>query len=438
MSSNAPTHLQRARMGEITATLRQIARDENRPVEWLREEFAAGHIVIPCNRHRTLARPIGIGRDLRAKINVNLGASPAGGDLATEIGKLHTALNAGADAVMDLSTGPHADSIRKQILAESPVPVGTVPVYQAVAELDDAADLKPEQILDVIGQQAAQGVDFMTLHAGLLLEHLPLINTRLLGIVSRGGALLARWMTAHKQQNPLFTRFPDVLDICRKHDVTISLGDGLRPGCLADASDRAQFAELHTIAELVRRCRAAGVQVMVEGPGHIPLHEIEMNMRLADHLCDGAPFYVLGPVVTDCAPGYDHIVAAIGAAWAAFHGASFLCCVTPSEHVRLPTCEDVHEGAIAFRIAAHAADVARHRPNARVRDDAISKARKEFDWERQFALALDPERARVLYQSGLASSNISRDEKGCSMCGPKYCALRITAEAGPIQADSML
>lgn len=428
MSSNNPTHLQRAQMGEMTPTLRQIAHDENRPVEWLREEFATGRLVIPHNRHRALARPIGIGRDLRAKINVNLGTSLVSGDKLTELGKLRCALNAGADAVMDLSTGPHADSIRKCILAESPAPVGTVPIYEAVADLDDASDLTPRKLLDHIEQQAAEGVDFMTLHAGLLLEHLPLIHSRWMGIVSRGGALLARWMAVHNQQNPLYTHFDDVLDICRKHDVTISLGDGLRPGCLADASDRAQFSELHVIADLVRRSRAAGVQVMVEGPGHIPLHQIEMNMRLADSLCDGAPLYVLGPIVTDCAPGYDHIVAAIGAAWAAWHGASFLCCVTPSEHVRLPTCEDIHEGTIAFRIAAHAADIARLRPNARARDDAISLARKNFAWDKQFALALDPERARSLHQTGAHAKGETQDNNYCSMCGPKYCAMRISRD----------
>ncbi len=433
MSTDQSTHLDCAKQGQITELLQRIAESEHWPADRLRNEFAAGRVVIPRNRGRRLARPCAIGRDLRAKINVNLGASAMAGNLATEIGKLRTALQAGADAVMDLSTGPHTEAVRRAVLAESPVPVGTVPIYEAVADLDDAADLTPERLLAAVERHAAQGVDFMTLHAGLLLEHVPLAAQRHIGIVSRGGALLARWMTAHKQQNPLFTRFADVLDICRRHDVCISLGDGLRPGCLADASDRAQFAELHVIAGLVQQCRAAGVQVMVEGPGHIPLNEIEMNMRMADRLCDGAPFYVLGPVVTDCAPGYDHIVAAIGAAWAAFHGAAFLCCVTPSEHVRIPSCDDIHEGAIAFRIAAHAADIARGLPGARDRDDAVSQARKAFDWESQFALAVDPARARALRQTDRDEASGLEKESYCSMCGPKYCAMKISSEiAGTI------
>jgi phosphomethylpyrimidine synthase len=426
MSSSESTLLDRAKAGDITEAMRAVAEAEYTTAEFVRSEVATGRIVIPMNKRRSLPRPVGIGRALRAKINVNIGASPVFSDLNAELGKLRCAVNAGADAVMDLSTGPNADSIRRHILAESPVPVGTVPIYQAAADIEDAADLKPDTLLETIEHQAAQGVDFMTLHAGLLKEHVPFAASRLLGIVSRGGALLARWMTAHHQENPLYTRFDDVLAICRAHDVTVSLGDGLRPGCLADASDRAQFAELHVISELVRRCRNAGVQVMVEGPGHVPLNEIEMNMKLADRLCDGAPFYVLGPVVTDCAPGYDHIVAAIGATLAAYHGASFLCCVTPSEHIRLPTCDDIHEGTVTFRIAAHAADIALKRPKVRERDDAISEARRRFDWEKQFALALDPARARKLFEEAKRTgSDVAQDY--CSMCGPKYCAMRISS-----------
>lgn len=429
--NNEKTHLDLARDGQVTARLREVAQTEQLPLELVHQEFAAGRIVIPANRFRQHIRSVGIGRALRAKINVNLGASPVRSDLPAELGKLRSAVNAGADAVMDLSTSDNADQIREAILRESPVPVGTVPIYQAVADLEDATQLTPDRLFEVIEHHAAQGVDFMTLHAGILLSHLPLVMRRKLGIVSRGGSLLARWMTVHGRENPLYEQFDRVLDICRQYDVTISLGDGLRPGCLADASDAAQFAELMVIGELVRRCRAAGVQAMVEGPGHIPLHEIEMNMRLADAVCDGAPFYVLGPVVIDCAPGYDHIVAAIGSTLAAWHGASFLCCVTPAEHVGLPTCDDIHDGAMAFRIAAHAADVARRRPHARDRDDAISDARRAFDWEKQFALALDPQHARAMFQqrvSEATKSSASFAEKYCSMCGPKYCAMRISSE----------
>lgn len=425
MNTNQPTLLASAKAGETPPAILAVAEAEYVSPEFVRQEVAAGRMVIPANRARAVKQLVGIGRSLRAKINVNLGTSPLSSDISAELGKLRCAVNAGADAVMDLSTGPNADRIREQILRESPIPVGTVPIYQAAEHVEDAADIQPQTLLETIEHQAAQGVDFMTIHAGLLKDHLAFAADRVLGIVSRGGALLARWMTAHNRQNPLYTHFDDVLAICRAYDVTISLGDGLRPGCLADASDRAQFAELHVISELVRRCRAAGVQVMVEGPGHIPLHEIELNMKLADRLCDGAPFYVLGPVVTDAAPGYDHIVAAIGATLAAFYGASFLCCVTPSEHLRLPTCDDIHAGTIAFRIAAHAADIARNRPRARERDDAISNARRTFDWEQQFALALDPAHARKVYDAAQHGGEAAGTNY-CSMCGPKYCAMRIS------------
>ncbi len=410
--------------------LESVAEAEFLPPEFIRGEVAAGRVVIPGNRNRPSVRALGVGRALRTKINVNLGNSPLAGHTGTELAKLRCAVNAGADTVMDLSTGSDADEIRRRILDASPVPVGTVPIYQAVGMVDEIADLTPEHLIQVIEHQARQGVDFMTIHAGLLRAQLPAAKRRLLGIVSRGGSILAQWMSIHGRENPLFERFDRVLDICREHEVTISLGDGMRPGCLADASDEAQFAELDVLGRLVSRCHEAGVQVMVEGPGHIPLHQIEMNMKRAESICHGAPFYILGPVVADCAPGYDHISSAIGAALGAYHGAALLCCVTRTEHIGLPGCADIHEGAMAFRLAAHAADVALGRPGARDRDDAVSAARRDFDWERQFELSLDPELSRRMREEALRQSAPAPDGGTgfCTMCGPKYCAMRISNE----------
>jgi phosphomethylpyrimidine synthase len=430
MQPRTQTQLLLARAGVLSPEMRAVARAERLPVERIRRELAAGRLVIPANpRHRSL-KAVGAGALLATKVNANIGNSALSSCLRDEARKLEVALAAGADMVMDLSTGPQADAIRAAILRASPAPVGTVPIYQAVAQVEAATDLTAAGLLAVIEHQAEQGVDFMTVHAGLLRRHLPAARRRLLGIVSRGGAILASWMQAHRQENPLFTRFDDVLDICRRHDVTLSLGDGLRPGCLADASDAAQFGELRVLADLVRRCRAAGVQVMVEGPGHVPLDQVRMNMEKEAEWCDGAPFYVLGPVVIDCAPGYDHLTAAIGGAVAAAHGAAMLCYVTPMEHLGLPEVEHVHEGVVAFRIAAHAADVARRRPGARERDDAISRARAAFDWERQFELALDPQRARALRAAALARMKRGAAHEGdknyCTMCGPKFCAMRIS------------
>jgi phosphomethylpyrimidine synthase len=317
--------------------------------------------------------------------------------------------------------------IRRKIRAACDRPLGTVPIYEAAAETDDPADLTPEMLLRTIEAQAREGVDFMTIHAGLLRAHLPAAQHRLLGIVSRGGALLAHWMNRRGLENPLYERFDDVLAICREHEVTLSLGDGLRPGCIADATDEAQLAELQALGGLVRRCRAAGVQAMVEGPGHVPLREIERNMRLEREWCDDAPFYVLGPLVTDCAPGYDHITGAIGGAWAAEHGAAMLCFVTPREHLGLPDADDTRRGLIAFRIAAHAADVAAGRPGARARDDAMSRARAAFDWEEQFRLALDPDEARRRFGGDLNT----RGTDHCTMCGPKYCPMRLRRLENP-------
>lgn len=434
MSVPPTTQLLLARQGIVSEAMAKVAASERLEPEFIRRQTAAGRLVIPANLHHAALDPIGIGSDLRTKINANIGNSLLSSDIAAELRKLETAVRYGADTVMDLSTGAGIDEIRCAIIAHSRVPIGTVPLYEALARVETPEELTAELLLEVIEHQARQGVDYMTLHVGLLRHHVPLATRRLLGIVSRGGAILAGWMVRHGRENPLYERFDDVLAICREHDVTISLGDGLRPGCLADASDEAQFAELDTLGELVRRSRAAGVQAMVEGPGHVPLDQIEMNMKRQAEVCDGAPFYILGPVVTDCAPGYDHITSAIGATLGAFHGAAMLCYVTPKEHLGLPNERDVRDGVVAYKIAAHAADIARHRPGARERDDAISKARAEFDWERQFDLALDPAKAREFRAEALAERSAetppaasceTAGEHFCSMCGPKFCSMRV-------------
>jgi len=433
------TQLQIARAGVVSPAMSEVARAERLDPETVRDRVARGRIIIPANHHHTRLTPIGIGDGLRTKINANIGNSPVAGDVHGELTKLDVAVRYGADTVMDLSTGDDADRIRQAIIHNSAVPIGTVPIYAACAQVDAPESLTGDLLLKAVDAQARQGVDYMTVHAGILRDHLAAANMRLLGIVSRGGAILAKWMTDHQTENPFYARFDDLLDICLKYDVTLSLGDGLRPGCLADASDDAQFAELKVLGELVERCRAAGVQVMVEGPGHIPLDQIRMNMEREAVECDGAPFYVLGPVVTDCAPGYDHITSAIGAAVGAFHGAAMLCYVTPKEHLGLPNARDVRDGVVAYKIAAHAADIARGIPGARDRDDAISRARAEFKWEEQFALALDPEKARELRNETLAERAADtvdatdlpvcdKDDEYCTMCGPKFCSMRISRE----------
>lgn len=421
------TQISKARQGEITPFMRIVAEKEFVTPEFIRNEVAAGRIVIPANvNHRSL-NPIGIGKALYTKINANIGNSTLHSYIRKELEKLKIAVKYGADTVMDLSTGYNIAGIRRNILTNSTVPVGTVPVYEALKRVKEPKKLTPSLILDVIEEQALQGVDYMTVHAGLLKKYVPMAEKRLMSIVSRGGSILARWMTENNKENPFYEYFDSILKICGKYDVTLSLGDGLRPGCLADASDEAQFAELETLGGLVKRCRAAGVQSMVEGPGHIPFNEIEMNMKREETVCDGAPFYILGPVVTDCAPGYDHITSAIGATLGAYHGAAMLCYVTPKEHLGLPNDEDVRNGIIAYKIAAHAADIALKKPHARERDDAISKARIDFDWEKQFSLALDPERVRELRSASLnmQEHNPSKaDDKFCTMCGPEFCSMR--------------
>ncbi len=424
-----PTQLEYARKNIKSAQIKTVAADEKIPLGKITAECAAGRIVIPANIHHKKLHPIGIGKILRTKINANIGNSSVQSCPKEELQKLKTAVKYGADTVMDLSTGANIRKIRREIIGHSTIPVGTVPIYECASIVQDTNKLDFELFLDVISKQAEEGVDYMTVHAGLLKKHVPLAMKRKMKIVSRGGAILAKWMACHNRENFLFENFGRILDVCRKNDVTISLGDGLRPGCLADASDKAQFAELDTLAELVGECRRAGVQAMVEGPGHIPLDQIEMNMRKEDEVCDGAPFYILGPVVTDCAPGYDHITSAIGAALGAFYGASMLCYVTPKEHLGLPDVEDVRNGVIAYKIAAHAADVALKKPDARMRDDMISDARAEFDWERQFKLALDPERAREYRRSSLAKAAKRQKKKDfCGMCGPQFCSIKASSE----------
>ena len=423
------TQIEQARRGAITPEMEYVARREGLEPETIRAEVARGRMVIPANvEHlRQGLEPMGIGIKARCKINANIGNSAVTSDIDNELAKLKLAVELGADTVMDLSTGGNIDAIRKAIIAASPVPIGTVPIYQAVQQVKSVGDLTEALLLDMVEHQAKQGVDYMTLHAGILMEYLPLTAHRVTGIVSRGGSLLAQWMVLHRKQNPLYTRFDDLCDIMRQYDVTWSLGDSLRPGCLADASDAAQFAELKTLGELTRRARERGCQVMVEGPGHIPMDQIAMNMEMEAVECDEAPFYVLGPLVTDIAPGYDHITSAIGAALAAWHGASMLCYVTPKEHLGLPEIEDVRQGVIAYKIAAHAADIARHRQGARDRDDALSRARYAFDWEEQFRLSLDPETARRMHDETLPQEAF-KTAAFCSMCGPKFCSMRITED----------
>lgn len=414
-----------ARSGEITPEMEYVARREDLDAELIRSEVARGRMIIPANVHHAALEPMAIGVAAKCKINANIGNSSTNSGAEEELKKLHTAVHFGADTVMDLSTGGEIDRIREAIIAASPVPIGTVPIYQALQEVPRVEDLTIEKLLEVIERQARQGVDYMTIHAGVLREYVPLTNHRLTGIVSRGGAILAQWMTAHGRQNPLYTHFDEICEIMKKHDVSFSLGDGLRPGCLADANDAAQFSELKTLGELTEKAWKHDVQVMIEGPGHVPMNLVEMNVKTEMDVCHEAPFYLLGPLVTDIAPGYDHITSAIGAALAGWAGAAMLCYVTPKEHLGLPNAEDVRQGVIAYKIAAHAADVARGRKGARDRDDALSRARFNFDWEEQFRLALDPEAARAMHDETLPDEAY-KSSRFCSMCGPKFCSMRIT------------
>jgi phosphomethylpyrimidine synthase len=421
------TQMHYARQGRITEEMEYVAGREKVEPELLRSEVARGRMIIPANIHHTNLQPMCIGVASKCKINSNIGNSAVTSNIDEELEKLHTSVHFGADTVMDLSTGGDIPRIRKAIIEHSPIPVGTVPIYEALTRVKRVEDLSAEVLLEVIEEQAEQGVDYMTIHAGVLFEYIPLTRGRITGIVSRGGAILGQWMAAHKKQNFLYERFTDICKIFRKHDVSFSLGDGLRPGCLADASDAAQFAELKTLGELTRKAWEYDVQVMVEGPGHIPLDQIQLQVEKEKEMCSEAPFYTLGPLVTDIAPGYDHITSAIGAAMIGWHGAAMLCYVTPKEHLGLPNKDDVRQGIIAYKIAAHAADVARHRPGARDRDDALSHARFLFDWNKQFDLSLDPATARAMHDETLPD-DYYKDAKFCAMCGPKFCSMNTTQQ----------
>jgi len=423
------TQMYYAKQGIITEEMEYVAKEENLEPELVRSEVARGRLIIPANINHKHLKPMAIGRVSRTKVNSNIGASALASDIDEEVRKLQTSVKYGADTVMDLSAGAkNMDEIREAIIAASPVPIGTVPMYQIIDEIGDVLELRYEDILRVLEKQAKQGVSYFTIHAGLLLRHMPEIAKRKMGIVSRGGSLTASWMLKHHKENPFYTIFDDILDICKEYDVSLSLGDSLRPGCLYDASDKAQLEELKVLGELTLRAWDKDVQVMIEGPGHVPINEIERNVRLEQIYCHEAPFYVLGPLVLDIGAGYDHIGSAIGAAMAAWYGVSMLCYVTPKEHLGLPNEEDVREGMLAYKIAAHSADIARKIPGARDKDDEMSDARYRFDWKKQFELALDPERAKEYHDETLPQE-VFKEAEFCSMCGPKFCSYKVTQDA---------
>src|SRR5579862_779361 len=428
------TQMHYARQGVTTEEMEYVAKRENLTPEEVRSEVARGRMIIPANIRHVELEPMAIGVAAKCKINSNIGNSATTSKLEEELEKLHVSVHYGADTVMDLSTGGDIHAIRESNLRHSPVPVGTVPIYEALSRVNNVRELTPSLMLEVIEEQAEQGVDYMTIHAGVLREYIPMTSKRITGIVSRGGALMAQWSVENNQQNFLYTHFEDICRIFQKYDVSFSLGDGLRPGCLADASDEAQFAELKTLGELTRKAWEYDVQVMIEGPGHIPLDQIKMQVDKEKELCSEAPFYTLGPLVTDIAPGYDHITSAIGAAMIGWHGAAMLCYVTPKEHLGLPNKDDVRQGIIAYKIAAHAADVARHRPGARDRDDQLSHARYRFDWRKQFELSLDPETAEAMHDETLPEEGF-KDAAFCSMCGPKFCSMNHSAKTEQFTAE---
>jgi phosphomethylpyrimidine synthase len=428
------TQMHYARKGIVTEEMEYVARREKLAPDLVRDEVARGRMIIPANIHHTNLEPMAIGVASKCKINSNIGNSAVTSEIEGELEKLRYSVKYGADTVMDLSTGGDIPAIRKAIIADSPIPIGTVPIYEALSRVRRVEDLTGDIMLEVIEEQAEQGVDYMTIHAGVLVQYIPLASRRITGIVSRGGSILAEWMVKNHKQNMLYERFEDICKIFQKHDVSFSLGDGLRPGSLADASDAAQFAELKTLGELTKKAWEYDVQVMIEGPGHIPMDQIELQVQKERELCYEAPFYTLGPLVTDIAPGYDHITSAIGAAMIGWHGASMLCYVTPKEHLGLPNREDVKLGIIAYKIAAHAADIARHRPGARDRDDELSRARYSFDWNRQFDLSLDPETARAMHDETLPEEGF-KDAHFCSMCGPKFCSMNISAKVESFTAE---
>src|SRR6267378_1299911 len=432
------TQMHYARKGIVTEEMQFVAQREKLAPELVRSEVGRGRMIIPANIHHTNLEPMCIGVASSCKINSNIGNSATTSNIDEELEKLRYSVKFGADTVMDLSTGGDIPRIRQAILDDSPVPIGTVPIYEALNRVRRVEDLTLGVMLEVIEEQAEQGVDYMTIHAGVLVQYVPLTTKRITGIVSRGGAILAEWMVKNHKQNFLYEHFDEICKIFQKHDVSFSLGDGLRPGCLADASDAAQFSELKTLGELTKKAWEYDVQVMIEGPGHVPLDKIKEQVEKENELCYEAPFYTLGPLVTDIAPGYDHITSAIGAAMIGWHGASMLCYVTPKEHLGLPNEKDVKDGIIAYKIAAHAADIARERPGVQDRDDALSYARFLFDWNKQFELSLDPPTAKAMHDENLPD-DFYKEAKFCSMCGPKFCSMNITqmadAEGGHDQAE---
>ncbi|ANE82398.1 phosphomethylpyrimidine synthase [Mycobacterium adipatum] len=429
------TQLQRARNCEITAEMAFIAEREGVPAELVRSEVARGRAVIPANHNHPESEPMIIGKAFGVKVNANIGNSAVTSSIAEEVDKMVWATRWGADTIMDLSTGKDIHLTREWILRNSPVPVGTVPMYQALEKVGgDPTKMTWESYRDTVIEQCEQGVDYMTVHAGVKLAYIPLTVRRVTGIVSRGGSIMAAWMLAHHRESFLYENFEELCEILARYDVTFSLGDGLRPGSIADANDEAQFAELRTLGELTTIAKSHGVQVMIEGPGHVPMHKIVENVRLEEELCEEAPFYTLGPLATDIAPAYDHITSAIGAAIIAQAGTAMLCYVTPKEHLGLPDRKDVKDGVIAYRIAAHAADLAKGHPRAQQRDDALSLARFEFRWHDQFALSLDPDTAREYHDETLPAEP-AKTAHFCSMCGPKFCSMRITQDIRDAMAE---
>ena len=422
------TQMYYAKRGIITPDMEYVAKVENVEPELIRSEVARGRMIIPANiNHRNL-EPMAIGIKSKCKINANIGSSALASDIQGEIDKVDVCLKYGADTIMDLSTGGDLDSIREAVIEHSTVPIGTVPIYQIIHDCGgDINNLDIDTMLSTLEKQAQQGVSYFTIHAGFLLENMPNIAKRKMGIVSRGGSLMASWMMHYHKENPFYDAYDAILDICAKYDVSLSLGDSLRPGCLADASDEAQLNELKVLGDLTLKAWEKDVQVMIEGPGHVPLNHIERNMKLEREYCHEAPFYILGPLTTDIAAGYDHISSAIGAAVGGWHGCSMLCYVTPKEHLGLPNAQDVRDGIIAYKIAAHSADIARGRANARDVDDEMSDARYNFDWNKQFELCLDPEKAKEFHDETLPQ-DVFKEAEFCSMCGPKFCSYKITRE----------
>ena len=421
------TQMYYARRGELTKQMSYVAKVEGVSENLVMDEVAKGSIIIPANVNHTNLKPMGIGRKLKTKINANIGNSSLSSDICAELRKLEICLEFGADTVMDLSTDGDLDAIRSAIIEHSSVPVGTVPMYEILKEAKEVTNITNELILSVLEKQARQGVSYFTIHAGFLREFLPLVKKRKMGIVSRGGSLSASYMSKLNRQNPFYEIFDQILEICAAHDVSLSLGDGLRPGCLYDATDEAQLSELKVLGELTLRAWQKDVQVMIEGPGHVPLNQIEYNMKIEQELCHDAPFYVLGPLVSDIGAGYDHITSAIGGTMAAYHGASMLCYVTQKEHLGLPNENDVREGIVAHKIAAHAADVALGKAGAIEKDHAMSDARYAFDWNKQFELSFDPKKARELHDESLPEDAF-KSAHFCSMCGPKFCAYKISKD----------